>query len=319
MPAVINATTVMGHLLSLSERERQNIVSDLLMMGGSDLGDGCTPQINAIGLDFAPAFIDPTPTPSPSHPTLASLPPVDKPPPRPPRSPRRPHSPKIASAPLPVVEDDNTLTGGVKTSSSASVLTFPAPTDELPHQTPPATPRKPVLPAPAHDESPSQAPGLKLPTPTENESPPPRPPRNLRRVYGPLLLTNAFERPRDPDEITPQTPRVPATPQTTSRHRRANAADTTSPAQPTNPVTTRTRDRHTQSTRHARKERHTANIAHANDRIRGWLTRVIYEPPPRNDTRPARTRPPLDPIAEERADHALREYGYDYEDARREG
>ncbi|KAH9069773.1 hypothetical protein EDB83DRAFT_2314145 [Lactarius deliciosus] len=247
-----------------------------------------------------------------------SLPPVDKPPPRPPRSPRHPHSPKIASAPLPVVEDDNTLTGGVKTSSSASVWTFPTPTDELPHQTPPATPRKPVLPAPAHDKSPSQAPDLKLPTPTENESPPPRPPRNLRRVYGPLLLTNAFERPRDPDEITPQTPRVLATPQTTSRHRRANAADTTSPAQPTNPVPTRTRDRHTQSTRHAREERHTANIAHANDRIRGWLTRVIYEPPPRNDTRSARTRPPLDPIAEEHTDHALREYGYDYEDARRE-
>ncbi|KAH8995881.1 hypothetical protein EDB86DRAFT_3077466 [Lactarius hatsudake] len=109
-PPVASLTSTMSHLLNLSEQDRQTVINNLLLMGmsGSECSDGNTPQINAIGLDFALSLIDPTPMPSPLSLAL-TVTPVDEPPPHPPCSPCCPPSPKIVSPPLPVVEDDNML------------------------------------------------------------------------------------------------------------------------------------------------------------------------------------------------------------------
>ncbi|KAH8986783.1 hypothetical protein EDB86DRAFT_3082629 [Lactarius hatsudake] len=61
------------------------------------------------------------------------------------------------------------------------------------------------------------------------------------------------------------------------------------------------------------REQRRANVAHANNRIREWLAQIIYEPPPRTESRPGRHRPPLNTTAEERVDPNLREYRYDYD------
>ncbi|KAH9014700.1 hypothetical protein EDB85DRAFT_1899071 [Lactarius pseudohatsudake] len=72
-------------------------------MSGSDVdSNNAAEHINALDFDVTPTFAIP-----------------DSPPPRPPRSPRRPPSPRIAHPSLPVVEDDNSSTGGVKTSHSS--------------------------------------------------------------------------------------------------------------------------------------------------------------------------------------------------------
>ncbi|KAH9013438.1 hypothetical protein EDB85DRAFT_1899748 [Lactarius pseudohatsudake] len=86
-------------------------------MSGSDVGsNGAAEHINALDFDFGPVIAVP-----------------DSPLPRPPRSPRRPPSPRIAHTSLPVVEDDNSSTGGVKTSHS-SVSDFPESIDEPPRR-----------------------------------------------------------------------------------------------------------------------------------------------------------------------------------------
>ncbi|KAH9026937.1 hypothetical protein EDB83DRAFT_2319710 [Lactarius deliciosus] len=294
------------------------------MMGGSDIDDqDAVTQINAICCNSPPASAY-----SPDSNALElSLTPFtatfDTPPPRPPRSPRRPYSPRITPPPLPVVEDDNTLERGVKTSPTTSVLPLPSPVDDPPRQNSPPTPHKLILTAPTNDEPPQATP------PSEEKDD-----FDFEEFYLSYLNDNglthaddhhtdifprhALEMPRDPDEITPHTrhrrrhhaklptpPQTPTTPLPDEQRKRANAAST-SQTRPTNPVTTRNRDRHDPTT------------TRANDRTREWLTQVIYEPPPRIDSRPIRPRPPLDPITEERTDHALREHGYDYEDARRE-
>ncbi|KAH8995557.1 hypothetical protein EDB86DRAFT_2829465 [Lactarius hatsudake] len=161
----------MSHLLNLSKQDRQIVINNLLLMrmDGSECGDGTTPQINAIGLDFAPSLFDPTPAPSPLSLTL-TVTPVDGPPPRPPRSLRRPSSPKIAPLPPPIVEDNNTLRGGIATSvtNCDSMQTYPTHTGQG-----------------------------RIPT-TDNATSTP--------THEPIFLANAFERPHDPDEVAPQTP-----------------------------------------------------------------------------------------------------------------
>ncbi|KAH9062483.1 hypothetical protein EDB83DRAFT_2519986 [Lactarius deliciosus] len=79
------------------------------------------------------------------------------------------------------------------------------------------------------------------------------------------------------------------------------APPSTPPPRPSNPIASRNRGQY------------------IDNRVHAWLAGVIYEPPPRTDLHPARSLPPPDPIAEERADYALRNYGYEYDDARREG
>ncbi|KAH8993558.1 hypothetical protein EDB86DRAFT_2830081 [Lactarius hatsudake] len=299
------------------------------MMGGSPLSTGSY-QINTIGLDFAPfaadspltttrefaetpAALDPVLVPPPFLPLVS---PISTPPPRPPRSPRRPSSPRIAPPPLPIVEDDNAPTEGVKTSPSASVLALVKPTDESPRQVKPAIPRKLVLPAPARNELPPQTPPM----------PPPKPQRSPLREYRPIFLPKALEWPRDPDEVRPQGPQPPPVPRPrhTNRRDRANAADVASPpANPAtlhattrnrepNPVATHDRDRQTHKPRRSRRDLHAVNKG-----IHAWLDQIVHNPPPRPRSR---ARPSLGAIAEERIDPELREYryNYDYADARRE-
>ncbi|KAH8985841.1 hypothetical protein EDB86DRAFT_3083250 [Lactarius hatsudake] len=193
----INMPTVMSHLLNLSGQDRQTVINNLLLMrmGGSDLGADDAPQINVIGLNFTPfntesplsavlnldttpATTDSVPIPPPFIASLVSLPAV--PPPRPLRSPHRLCSPKIAPPPLPVVKDNKSPKGGVKTSPSASVFDLVSPINEPPHQPLLTTPRKLILPAPVKDKS--------LP-----QMPPPRPPRSLLRAYKPIFLINALK------------------------------------------------------------------------------------------------------------------------------
>ncbi|KAH9163346.1 hypothetical protein EDB89DRAFT_1912722 [Lactarius sanguifluus] len=50
-------------------------------------------------------------------------------------------------------------------------------------------------------------------------------------------------------------------------------------------------------------------------RVHQWLARVVYELPPCIDLHVTHNRPPLDPVAEARAEYTLRDYGYQYEDA----
>ncbi|KAH8978972.1 hypothetical protein EDB86DRAFT_2836296 [Lactarius hatsudake] len=146
------ASTVMQHILSLNEQDRQSVINNLLLMGMGGLTSAVTtPQINVIGLglDFDQADVVPSTLPPPF---LASFTPSsDAPPPCPPCSPHRPHSPQIEPQSLTVVEDDNPSGWGVKTSSpSASVFTL-KPTNETPPMT---ILREFILPAPAVDESP---------------------------------------------------------------------------------------------------------------------------------------------------------------------
>ncbi|KAH9168127.1 hypothetical protein EDB89DRAFT_2074247 [Lactarius sanguifluus] len=98
--------------------------------------------------------------------------PVNLPPPNPSRDPRCSDHRKIAPPPLPVAENDKTSVRAVEASSATTVLVPLGPVNEAPRQNPPRTP-------------------------VEDKSPP------RSASSRPLLLTNAFERPRDPDEISP--------------------------------------------------------------------------------------------------------------------
>ncbi|KAH8993214.1 hypothetical protein EDB86DRAFT_2830159 [Lactarius hatsudake] len=297
----------MTHILGLDDETRQSVINNLLLMGMGDFTpDIATPQINAIGLNFspttplrdvasqfdsAPRSVTPVPVPPPLfRADIVSLSLTDSPPPRPPRSPRRPCSPRIVSPPLPIVEDDKSPRGGVKTSL-ASVLTQDAPTNEPSRRPTLQTSNTLVLPTPTLDESPPLI-------------PPPRPPRSPLREYRPLFLGNAFERPRDPDEVVPQAPPRPPAPrpaQKTNRDDTRNAIPTTT----TKPVDTRNRDRQTHDARRSRRTLYATN----ND-IHRWLQQIIHNPPPRPQYRPP---PPLGNITEERTDTdpELCEYRYD--------
>ncbi|KAH9027976.1 hypothetical protein EDB85DRAFT_1892754 [Lactarius pseudohatsudake] len=52
------------------------------------------------------------------------------------------------------------------------------------------------------------------------------------------------------------------------------------------------------------------------ERVQNWIARIVYETPPSLDSRPAPST--CDPVADERTELVLRDYGYEYEDARRE-
>ncbi|KAH8985768.1 hypothetical protein EDB86DRAFT_2832985 [Lactarius hatsudake] len=247
------------------------------------------PQINAIQLDVAPEDATPSPVPPPFLATLASLSLTASPPPRPPRSPRRPCSPRISPPSLPiVVEDDNTSGRGVKTSASLSVLDFAEPVDISSRQTTPLTQRN-----------------MTLPTPALGESPPPIPPPQLTRgplrTSQPLFFVNAFERPRDPDEVVPQAPPRPTASRSAGGSRREDTRNATQVM--IDPVNTRNRDRQNPDMRRLRRTLYATN----ND-IHRWLQQIIHNPPPRSRHRPP---PPIGSIAEERTDPELREYRYD--------
>ncbi|KAH8980287.1 hypothetical protein EDB86DRAFT_2835408 [Lactarius hatsudake] len=307
------ASTAMSHILGLDEQDRQWIINNLLLMGMGGLTSGnATLQINAIGLglDFAhiatipstipsPLF-DPIPLPPPFVASLASLSQSTTPPPPPPRSPRHPCSPRIMPPPLPVVEDDKSPRGGVKTSPLASVLGLLSTT--LPHKLAP--------PAQIEDKS--------LP-----QMPPPRPPCSPLCAYRPVFPINALERPRDPDEVAPQMPRMSPSPPTTSARHRANAVDAPPPPTHSTPqivdrqhhtstartpppriVTMCNRDRHIHETQGSRHQNQNQNSTR--DRICAWLQQVIPNPP--SHTRPRPPPPPLRRIDEERVDPELREY-----------
>ncbi|KAH9001969.1 hypothetical protein EDB86DRAFT_2827430 [Lactarius hatsudake] len=289
------ASTAMSHILSLDEQDRQLIINNLLLMGMGGLTSGnATPQINAIGLglDFAhiatvpstipsPLF-DPIPLPPPFIASLASL-----------------SHPRITPPPLPVVEDDKSPRGGVKTSPLASVLGLLSTT--LPHKLAPL--------AQIEDKS--------LP-----QTPPPRPPCSPLCAYRPVFPVNALERPRDPDEVAPQMPRTSPSPPTTSARHRANAADAPPPTHsmpqivdrqhhtstartpPPRIVTMHNHDRHIHETQGSHHQNQNQNSTR--DRICAWLQQVIPNPPSR--TRPRPPPPPLRRIDEERVDPELREY-----------
>ncbi|KAH8983895.1 hypothetical protein EDB86DRAFT_3119607 [Lactarius hatsudake] len=208
------ASTAMTHILGLNEQDQQTVINNLLLMGmGSFTPSIATPQINVMELRLAPSLDTPsqmnvmqldiapgpaisTPMPSPFLADLASLSLTDSssPPPHPPCSPRHPYSLRISPPPLPiVVEDDNASGGGVKTSALLSALDFTEPVHKSWRQTTPPIPCNMTVPTPTLHES--------LPS-----TPPPRLPRSPRRNNRPLFLANAFERPRDPDEVVPWTP-----------------------------------------------------------------------------------------------------------------
>ncbi|KAH8989779.1 hypothetical protein EDB86DRAFT_2831458 [Lactarius hatsudake] len=289
----------MQHLLNLNEQERDAVINNLLMMGGST----STPQINAIGLNFDPStpLHDVSfqhdnaqrseglqPASPPFRADIASLSLTDSPPPRPPRSPRRPCSPRISPPSLPiVVEDDNASGGGVKTSAPLSVLDFAEPVDMSLRQTTLITPRESLTPTLA-------------PYKTPRMTSPPRPSRGPLRDYQPIFLANAFERPRDPDEVTPRTPPRPSTSRSAGGNRREDTRNTTQSG--TNPGNTRDPN--------LEKRRPHRTLYATNNDIHRWLQQIIHNPPPRPQYRPP---PPLGNITEERTDTdpELCEYRYD--------
>ncbi|KAH8985964.1 hypothetical protein EDB86DRAFT_3083190 [Lactarius hatsudake] len=282
----------MTHILNLGEQDRQSIINNLLLMGmgGSVLGDVATPQINAIGLDFAPFAATSPPTPAleldaaPVSANPAPIPPpfsphltlVDDPLPCPPCSPHCPHSPRIAPPPLPVVEDDKAPKGGVKTSPSLSVFDSAVPINKSLCQAMPAIPHP-------------------------------------LREYRPIFCANVFERPRDPDEVRPQAPQPPMPRPIDGRDRTSAADIIPPPPQPTNPGTTPVVARNS--------NRHAGNIhsrrQNQNDTIYAWLQQVIHNPPSRAQPRPCWS---LLTIVKERIDPEQHEYRYDYDyaDARHE-
>ncbi|KAH8976350.1 hypothetical protein EDB86DRAFT_2841103 [Lactarius hatsudake] len=288
----VNMTTVMNHLLNLNEQERDTVINNLLMMGGSTT----TPQINVIGLNFAlspdtplrdvafqldtvPDPITPLPIPPPFLADIAALSQSDSPPCRLPHSPRRPSSPQVAPPPLPIVEDNNSSGRGAKTSSSTlltSVLTQVAPIEESPHPVAPITPCNLVLPAPVVDETKSQIPSS-------------RPPRSPLRQYQPIFLTSTFERPRDPDEVVQQ-----AQPRLSASRSASHHEDTRNTVQPeVDPSSTRN---HSKRNPEARRSRRT--LYATNNDIHTWLQQTVYNNP---SLRPrVRPPPPLGYITEER-------------------
>ncbi|KAH8976452.1 hypothetical protein EDB86DRAFT_2840794 [Lactarius hatsudake] len=294
----------MTHILGLNEQDQQTVINNLLLMGMGGFTPGtpgiATPQINAIGLypapsldtpsrvnamrlDLAPETAVPTPTPSPFRADLASLSLTDSPPPRPPRSPRRPCSPRISPPSLPVVvEDDNASGRGVKTSTSLSVLDFAEPIAISSHQTTPLDQHNMTSPTPALCESPPLIPSSQLT-------------RSPLRTFQPLFLVNAFERPREPDEVVPPRPHTPRSTEGT-RNTTQVVID---------PVSTRNRDRQNPDTRRPRRTLYATN----ND-IHRWLQQIVHDPPTRSRHRPP---PPLGNITEEHTDTdpELCEYRYD--------
>ncbi|KAH9001874.1 hypothetical protein EDB86DRAFT_3242150 [Lactarius hatsudake] len=316
------ASAAMNHILGLNEQDQQAVINNLLLMGMGGFTPSIeTPQINAISLTFAPSsdtsppgittqlditpfatasplaaarivgaassVEEPLPIPPPFLPDLASLSLTDSPPPRPPRSPRRPSSPAITPPPLPVVEDDNSPKGEVKTSSSASVFTAIIPINETSQHAAPTAPHKLIWPTPVLDESPPLTPSS-------------RPARSPRRENRSIFISNAFERPRDPEEVAPQTPRLPV------QHHRTNAADDapspqTANSDTTRPVATHDRDRQTHNPRCPQRD-HGQNPEARRPRRTLWLQQIIHNPPPRPQYRPP---PPLGNITEERADTDL--------------
>ncbi|KAH9030739.1 hypothetical protein EDB85DRAFT_2146471 [Lactarius pseudohatsudake] len=322
----IDAATVTTHILGLSSDERQHVISNLLLMSGSDLGsDGAAAHINALDFDFDPAFDVP-----------------DSPPPRPPLRPHSSYSPRFAPPPLPVVGDDNVLRKGVKSAISSptpSIFRFPSPIDEPPrpdrrsitaptvintdkfdltfyeafyasHMDDNQLPEKFTAPAATSVSSPADHGNNEQASHDDVSAYP-------RSSYPPVFLQNAFERPRDPDEVTPTAPPV-----TTQERSRANAAGPTPRPPNTNPEATRNRDSQTHRTRPVLPSK-TVSIAvrptsneSRTDHVRAWLAQILYEPPPRLDSRPAPST--RDPVTDERADRVLRDYGYEYEDAQHE-
>ncbi|KAH9046932.1 hypothetical protein EDB84DRAFT_1622822, partial [Lactarius hengduanensis] len=217
----IDAATVTTHILGLSSDERQHVISNLLLMSGSDLdSDSAAEHINALEFDFDPIFAVP-----------------DSPPPRPPRSPHCPSSPRIAPPPLPVVEDDNTLRGGIKSaisSPTSSIFHFPSPIDEPPHPDRHSTTAlttdntdefnfEAFYTSYMRDNHLSKNLAVSVSSLTDrrdNEkvlhndiSTHPRPQR-----YADIFPCHTFEQPRNPDKVTPAT---------THEHSCANAAEPT--------------------------------------------------------------------------------------------
>ncbi|KAH9063699.1 hypothetical protein EDB83DRAFT_2519859 [Lactarius deliciosus] len=296
-PAVINAASVHAHLLNLNARERGAILQTLMLMDGSDLGsdDGAT-YINAVDLDFTPCTPRHSPPSSPTFPAFHWF--------HPSPAPTRPTSP------VSVVEDDNMLTRGVKTldDSVFSTLVDNIPVPDMTRSTPEAITRD--LPEDkdedndifydCKDPTPSIEDTANLLTDNEDDFNPKVSHNNEDDVvtqsrYVIVFPTHAFERPRDPDEVALQTSAQP-------RRHRANAVVVPSPPAPT-PVDT------------CSQQNDTRPNASTADHIHRWLTAIIYDPPPCHDSHPAQPRPPIDLIAERRADHALRDYEYEYEDA----
>ncbi|KAH9015771.1 hypothetical protein EDB83DRAFT_2312924 [Lactarius deliciosus] len=148
------------------------------------------------------------------------------PPPCPPRSPRRSYRPRLTSPPLSVVEDDNTLTEGVKTLD-ASVF----------------------------------APDFTISPPSTSKTNSPDPPTPCLKPPIRISTTNIFphhalEMPRDPDELAnhptnsrrhrnarPQTPAQTTAAPASHHPLHADAAETTPRPRPPDSVVTRNRDR----------------------------------------------------------------------------
>ncbi|KAH9009641.1 hypothetical protein EDB85DRAFT_1902862 [Lactarius pseudohatsudake] len=264
----------------------------------------------------------------PSSPPHSLYLPGDSPPPRPPRNPRRPSSPRLASPPLPVVEDDNSSTGGVKTSKS-SVFEFLKPVDEPPRQNAAALEDDEddwTLFAPKISPVTQQITPLRdEPTTQEGTSTYTSP-----RRHTDIFPRNAFEKPRDPDEVAPnasyenhavskQRPSNPVAEQLDRHIDKTQHPLVRTRRQQTRIRTSQNQNRHehTEQPFRAAQERSQNQARTAlQERIQDWLARIVYEPPPRLDSQPAPST--CDPAADERTEHVLRDYGYEYKDARRE-
>ncbi|KAH9170550.1 hypothetical protein EDB89DRAFT_2071778 [Lactarius sanguifluus] len=130
---------------------------------------------------------------------------------------------------------------------------------------------------------------------------------------------NALEQPRSPDELTTRTP-IPDHRNTSTRSiahddvqqpRHVNSTQANHPrgSQRYRPYDPATQSDITPAHDHNR-------LAEVTTRIRHQRVGVVYQPPSRIDSRSTHDRPQLDPAAEERAEYALRDYEYPYDDAR---
>ncbi|KAH9041464.1 hypothetical protein EDB83DRAFT_2524090 [Lactarius deliciosus] len=303
-PASVSTAAALHHLSGLSERARQDAISSLIMMGGSDVDDqDAVVQINTICLNSPPASAYSPDSSNSNNPNndedddVINLTSSDWHPRYPvtiPQNPPRTATPSpvdngiidltdtdleewdthlrptapAEDTPKTVVEDDNKPRRGVKTSPWTSVSTLPTPASYKSTATDDTdddewalfAPRTPLLtpipltcalPTPINDELPPadhgnnntwdpatpQPPVITMPIPPRNNTTTPdnavqtvltshvdtpvrpRSPLNTSR-----LLFNAFERPRDPNELATQTP---VTPPPARRRNRANAANDT--------------------------------------------------------------------------------------------
>ncbi|KAH9034462.1 hypothetical protein EDB85DRAFT_1947238 [Lactarius pseudohatsudake] len=228
----INEATVRANLLHLSHLQRQNVIADLLLMGGDDLSDDDnTAQINAARLStpastasrrttfLRPATEDDSSSDSDWHPQYLSrnadlFGPTD--------TGGDAHDGRM---PRSIVADDNKPNGGVKSlispvsSPASSIFNWLTPVDEPPRPDPREQNSEPAT---ATDEFDFEA--FYASYSDDNHLPQHAvvstaaavsPPANLEiapphhQHHHQIFLSHALERPRDPDQLAPAAQYIP--------------------------------------------------------------------------------------------------------------